>query len=244
MAILSWLFGRNNLYYPGCLTKFVLKDKLENYKEILNRLGIDFIILQDNVCCGSPVINAGYDKEAYNLASLNFELFNKKKIGKIITNCPACYKIFTQDYKRILPNWNIPAEHITATILSRLKEKPSLIKHPANEKIIYHDPCHLGRHSNIYEEPREVLKLLGYEIVELPDNRQNALCCGGGAGLKANETELSNKIAKLILTKIKAIGVNKIVSTCPLCFSQFKENFEKDGINVIEFSDAVLRVLK
>jgi heterodisulfide reductase subunit D len=247
MGILSWITGKgNNLYYPGCLTKFVLQDKLDNYKEILNLLGIDFILIPEMKCCGSPPLNAGYEKESYDLAKQNAELLQKRKVGKIITNCPACYKVFSQDYRQLLKsqNWSIEVEHITVTILNRLKEKPTLIKSQVSEKIIYHDPCHLGRHSKIYEEPREVLKMLGYTVLEMRNNRQNSLCCGGGAGVKSNFPEISNNIAKQVLRQAKVAGATTIVSTCPLCFSQFKENFKDSGIEVIEYSDAVLAALK
>ncbi|MEM4230876.1 MAG: (Fe-S)-binding protein [Candidatus Pacearchaeota archaeon] len=242
MGIISWLAGKNNLYYPGCLTKFILPEKLANYREILNLLGVDFIMLKEEICCGSPILNAGYRKDFRDVALKNFELFKKKNIGKIITNCPACFKTFNQEYKKFIPEWNIPAEHFTLTIFNMLKKKSKLIKKLANEKIIYHDPCHLGRYNKIYEEPREVLRLLGYQVMELPLNRENSLCCGGGGGLKANNPELSNKIAKKIFEYVKGSGVSKIISTCPMCFSQFKENFQ--GIEVLEFSDVVLNALK
>jgi Fe-S oxidoreductase len=189
-------------------------------------------------------LNAGYEKDSHDIAKFNLELFKKKKIDKIITNCPACFKVFSQDYKKLVPGWDINVEHITITILDALKSKLGLIKHSASEKIIYHDPCHLGRHSGIYEEPRQLLKLLGYQVTELQSNRQNALCCGAGAGVKANDNELANNIAKKVLEQVQRTGVKKIISTCPLCFSQFKENFDKQGIEVIEFSDAVLGALK
>jgi len=242
MGILNWLAGKNILYYPGCLTKFALDKQLENYKEIMNILGIDFLMLKDELCCGSPILNAGYEKEARELALSNFELLNKKNIGKIIVNCPACYKTFTQEYKKLVPEWNIPSEHIILTVLAALNKKPYLIKTPANEKIIYHDPCHLGRYSKIYSEPREVLKMIGYEVIELPLNHENSICCGGGGGLKANNPELANKIAKKVLEHVENMQVKKIISTCPMCFSQFKENFQ--DIEVLEFSDAVLNALK
>jgi len=241
MGILSWIAGKNTLYYPGCLTRFALVEHLEKYKRILDLLGIDFIMNKEDRCCGSPVLNAGYEKDARELALKTFQELGKKGIGKIIVNCPACFKTFNQEYKNLVPEWNIPAEHVTITMLNRLKQKPGLIKRKVHEKIIYHDPCHLGRYSKVYEEPRKVLKLLGYEIAELPLNRENSMCCGGGGGLKANNSKLANQIALKILNYAKKLGVKKIVSTCPMCFSQFKENFD---IEVLEFSDIVLESLK
>lgn len=232
----------NILYYPGCMTKFVLKEETENYKKILDKLGIDFIMLPDSefACCGSPARNAGYEKDARKLARKNLETLKKFNISKIITNCPACFKTFSQDYKEMLPDWDVEAEHITITILNKLKNKLSLIKNKQQGKITYHDPCHLGRHSGIYEEPREILKLLGYELVEMLNNKQDALCCGGGAGLKVNNPELANEIAKKRIKQAQDIRAEKIITTCPLCFSHMKEN---SGVEVVEFSKVVAEAL-
>jgi len=228
MGILSIMKGKGNiLYYPGCLTKFVLKQEAENYKKILEKIGVDFIMLPDELCCGSPVLNAGYEQDARKLARKNLEIFKKHNIGKIITNCPACYKTFT-NYGEMLPDWNIKAEHITITILEYLKNKN--IKFNIYRKATYHDPCHLGRHSGIYQEPREILERLGYEIIEMKNNKKEAFCCGGGAGLKANNPKLADKISRERIKQAKAIGVDKIITTCPLCFSHLEENSDTKKI--------------
>jgi len=231
------LAGSNILYYPGCLSKFVLKPETENYKKILEKLGVEFIMLPNELCCGSPVFNAGYEKEGIKLARKNLKMFKEHNIGKIITNCPACYKTF-KEYENMLPDWDIEVEHITKTILNYLKRKK--VHYNKRERVTYHDPCHLGRHSNIYEEPREILELLGYEIAEMKNSRNESLCCGGGAGLKTNNPELANKIAGKRIEQAKNIGVDKIITTCPLCFAHMAENSD---IKILEFSHVVADAL-
>lgn len=234
MGLLSMLKGKGNvLYYPGCLTKFVLNSEAENYKKILNKIGVDFIMIPEQICCGSPVLNAGYESECIKLARKNLQAFKEHSIGKIITNCPACYKTF-KDYDKLLPNWDIEVEFITTTILKYLKKKN--ISYNLNEKVTYHDPCHLGRHSGIYDEPREILRLLGYEVIEMRNSRNESLCCGGGAGLKTNNPELADKIAKKRIEQAKNIHVSKIITTCPLCFAHMEENSD---ICVEEFSHVI-----
>ena len=243
MPILNIFKGKGNiLYYPGCLTKHMLGAELENYKKILNRLGVDFIILPDELCCGSPALNAGYEKDARSLARKNFELFQKHNIHRIITNCPACFKVFSQDYGEMMPDWDIKTEHIVFTILNALEREQKAIVKKNNERITYHDPCHLGRHAGIYEEPRLILELLGYEIAEMKNNRENAFCCGGGAGLKANNPELAEKVAKRVIKQAKDAGVSKIITTCPLCFAHLTESSDA-GIEIQEFSSAVAEAL-
>ena len=239
MGIFGLFNKGNTLYYPGCLGKYVLTGEAENYKKILEKIGVDFITLPNELCCGSPVLNAGYEKDARKLARKNLELFKEHNITKIVTNCPACFKTFSQDYKEMMPDWKIEVEHIIPVILRYLKKKG--IDNIPNEKVAYHDPCHLGRHSNIYNEPREILERLGYEVVEMRNNKANSLCCGGGAGLRSNNPELASKIAKERIKQAQEINVKKIITPCPLCFAHLYEN---SGIEVLEFSHIVAKALR
>jgi Fe-S oxidoreductase len=213
-------FG-NTLYYAGCLTKFAAPELEENYKKILVKLGIDFITTPEFNCCGSPVLNAGYEKDFKQLVNKNREIFNKYSIKRIITNCPACYNILKEEY-------SINVEHISQTLFRKLRKIKPIYK----GEITYHDPCHLGRYADIYNEPRKVLEKLGFRVVEMEDTKEKALCCGGGAGLKTNYPELANKIAKKRIGQCKT---KKLVTVCPLCYKHLKENAK--GTDVFELSE-------
>ncbi len=246
MGILSKLsekfLGGNILYYPGCLTKFVSSDLEKNYQEILRKIGIDFIQLKNlEMCCGSPAHNAGYKKDFKDLIEMNLAVFKEHGISRIITNCPACYKVFSTDYRENSDRWDIKAEHATVTIWNAIKNSKIKLKRNSGKTITYHDPCHLGRHSNIYEEPRNILKALGFEIKEMENNRAIAFCCGGGGGLKSNQPEISNKIAKMRLEQAEELDVNKVVTSCPLCYLHLKENSE--FLEVIELSEVLVKCL-
>jgi len=242
MGILSWIKGEKVLYYPGCLTKGVLKEEFENYKEIFNRLGVDFVMLSDDeVCCGLPVLNAGYRKDVKKLAEKNLKLFREKGIKKIITNCPSCLHTFNSVYPKLVREWDIPVEHATVVILDRLKKKGLRWKgvEEDREVVAYHDPCHLGRYSGIYEEPREVVKLLGGKILESRFNRKGSLCCGGGGGVRANFEELAKGVAR---ERVKSFDdeVKRIISPCGLCYANLKSGSDKSS----EFSSFVLGKLR
>lgn len=226
--------GKKTLYYPGCMLKGVLTTEQENYKKILNKLGVDFIMLpSEEVCCGSPVYNAGYRKDARKLAEKNFELFKSRKIGKIITPCAGCYNMFKNEYPLLLRDWDIEVEHATQTILRNLKLKK--IASFVDEVVSYHDPCHLGRYSGIYDEPREIIRLLGGNLKEMTHNRENALCCGAGGGMRANYPETAKDIAKKRMAEAPK-DAEKILTPCGLCHANLST---ADGRSV-EFSTWVL----
>lgn len=235
MPLFKNFFRGNTLYYPGCLTKFVARDLAENYRKILHKIGVDFIELPDlEVCCGSPALAAGYSADFKNLAEKNLKVFKEHVVAKIITNCPACFKIFSADYPQVLgKTWDIETEHIIQIIARAIKEGKFKITKSDSKKIItYHDPCHLGRLMNVYDEPRQVLKEIGVAIKEMERTKNYALCCGGGGGVKSNYPELANKIAKERLKLAKEIEARCLVTSCPLCYLQFKEN--SDEIEVKE----------
>lgn len=241
MVISSWFksLGNNTLYYPGCMLKSVLTEEQENYKKILNKLKIDFIMLSsEEFCCGSPVYNAGYKKEMRELAKKNFDLLKLKKVTKILTPCPGCYNMFKNEYPKLLREWDIEVQYLLVEVLNCLKKRR--IKKPLTGEIVsYHDPCHLGRYSGIYDEPREIIRLLGGKLQEMSSNRENALCCGAGGGMRANFPNESKKIAKIRVSQAPKNAV-KILSPCGLCYANLRTADERSE----EFSTWLLRRLE
>jgi len=242
MGIFEKLIGGNVLYYPGCLTKFVMKDFQINYQYILKKIGIDFIRLKDiEVCCGSPALNAGYKKDFETLARKNLDIFKKHAIKKIITSCPACYKTFNEDYPEVLgKDWDIEIEHITQTIFKATENGKLVFDKKKKGKVTYHDPCHLGRHSGIYDEPRKILENLGYEVVELRNNRENSMCCGGGGGVRSNFPELSFNISQDVLKDAEDTKTSTLVTACPMCDSCFIEAAKDSEMDIKELSELVI----
>jgi len=218
------LFG-NTLYYPGCLAKIKLNHIAKNYEKILTELGVPFITIKDiELCCGVPVRNAGYRQEFYDIVEKNKEIFANQKVTKIITNCPTCYRIFNEEY-------GIKTEHITQTIADNLHK---LKKDYNGEKVTYHDPCSL-RKEKIFDEPREILKAAGFDLIEMKRTKDEAMCCGAGGLLKANSPRIADKIAQLRLSQTM---INKLITTCPLCYMHLKQNAK--GVQVLELSEVLL----
>ncbi|MEM5867318.1 MAG: (Fe-S)-binding protein [Candidatus Aenigmatarchaeota archaeon] len=235
------LFG-NVLYYPGCMSKFVVKNLKENYEKILRKIGIDFIELKDlEVCCGSPVLNSGYFKEFEDLVKKNFSVFKEHSVKKIITGCPACYKTFKKEYPKFL-KFDIKIEHVTQTILEGLEKKKLKLRKIGDERVTYHDPCHLGRYSGIYEEPRKIIEKLGFDLIEMEFSKEKAFCCGGGGGVRSNYPELAEEMARERIKQAEKTGAKILITTCPLCYFCFKEFSEK--IEVFEISEMIVKSLE
>jgi Fe-S oxidoreductase len=230
--MLDWLFdklkGGNTLYYPGCMTKFALKDKQEKYERLLRRLGIEYIKLSDvELCCGIPVLNAGYLEDFENLKKKNLEIFKEYDVKKIITNCPGCCHTLKNEY-------GLDAEHITQVLAENLDRLGIENRKPETLEITYHDPCHLGRWGGIYDEPRDVLKKKGFKVEELDYNRNESLCCGGGGGLRQNDGSAASKVACNVLNQVKT---KRLVTACPMCFYHLRENAK--NVEVLDYIDAV-----
>jgi heterodisulfide reductase subunit D len=223
------------LYYPGCLTKFALKDIQENYKKILEKEGIDYIMLKEKeFCCGSPVKNAGAEKEFNSLVEKNLKVFKEHGVDMIISNCPACVAVFKNDYKEILGDkWDIEVKHITEIINPKGDKLPTTNQQSAT----YHDPCHLGRQLGVYDQPRNIIKKAGYELKEMDLSRNKSFCCGGGGGVKSNNPELSNRIAKDRIGQARKTGAKHLITSCPMCYANLKEN--KENIEVVEISEII-----
>jgi Fe-S oxidoreductase len=237
MGIFKKLFSRNTLYYPGCLIKSVATDVNENYKEILKKLGIEFLEIDEFVCCGSPVLNAGYKEDYENLMAKNLALLDVYGIKTIITPCPACMKMLKIDYG--LEKQGIKVKHITEVLaenIHKFKEIKELGKNPKD--ITFHDPCHLGRYCGIYNEPRQLIMKAGYQLQEFDKKGSDAECCGGGGGVKSNFPDISNEIAK---KRLKGCKTKMLTTACPLCYLHLKEN--ASGIEVKELSEVLKEAL-
>lgn len=233
MSIFKKIFKGNTLYYPGCLSKFVAKELVENYRRILREAKIDFIELSDiEVCCGSPAIKAGYVEDFRKLAEKNLQVFKDHSVDRIVTHCPACFMIFKKEYPKVLgEKWDIEVVHATEILNDKIKKAESI-----KGTVTYHDPCHLGRQMGVYEPPREIIKSLGYEIKEMDLARKESFCCGGGGGVQSNESELADKVAKDKIAMAKKTGAKILVTPCPLCYMHLKKNAEGEDIEVKELS--------
>lgn len=228
-------FFGNTLYYPGCMTRYALKDIEENYRKLFKKIGLDLIEFPEyNLCCGSPVYHAGYKKDYDKLVSENKNLFEKHDITKVISNCPGCTMFLGPYYEK--KNVRLNAKHATLVLWDAIKKGKLKLKKKKGV-VTFHDPCHLGRFLGVYDEPREILKALGYEVREMRFNRENSACCGAGGGLINNNPEMAKLNAKKRGDEAKEIDVKVMVTCCPMCYHHLKEN---SGVEVKELSQVLI----
>jgi heterodisulfide reductase subunit D len=213
--------------------------------DILNSLNIDFKILKEEHCCGSPVYMTGQADEARNIAEANIKIFKDAGIEKIVTSCAGCYRMLKETYpNKFGIDHGIEIIHLPELLLEKFNNSELMFNKEVNMTITYHDPCHIGRHMGMYEPPRELLKKIpGIELIEMTRNRYNAWCCGSGGGVRSAFKEFSEFAAKERIEEAKGTKADAIVSSCPFCLNQFKTNIKNNEIQVFDISELVRKAL-
>lgn len=245
MGLFSAIFGNSeNLYFPGCYSSAFLENKIENYRKILKKLKIEFSTGNEFMCCGGFLEENGYDLQLRKIARENLANLKSSGIKKIITNCPLCLSMF-KDYKNLMPDYDIESEYILSLILNALLSKTSAIKHYYYEPICYYDSCYLPRYCNLADSLRELLKLLGYQLVELPKNKEETLCCGSCGNLPLANPELADKIANKMIETLKRKKITRVVTADPRAYIHLSSAALKAGdeIKIVEVSDLICDAL-
>ena len=213
------VFSNKTLYYPGCLNKTMTTDINDNYLEILKKLGVEFIIIDELACAGHPVLSAGYVNEFEALREKNMELLDRYGVSRIITACPGSLKVFKQDYK--LDDHGIEVLHIYEFLAKKIDKVKDKFKKGGAPRVTYHDSCVLGRHCGIYDAPRKLLLAAGYGLEEMPKKREQAECCGACGGVKANYPKVANDLER---QRLKQCKTEILVAGSPSCYLHLKEN--------------------
>ena len=231
------------LYYVGCTASYDInvKEVGVNTINILDALGVKFGILgAEEKCCGSVFLRIG-NREFERLATYNIELFNSLGVKMLITSCAGCYKTIKVDYKK-MGILNMEVLHTTQFIARLLREGKLTFPHEVPRKVTFHDPCHTGRHSNVYDDPRAVLAAIpGLEFVELKRHREFSRCCGAGGGLKAGFGDIQNLMAQERVRDAEKTGAENLVSICPFCYQglQIGINATNSKIKMTDLSELV-----
>jgi len=225
------------LYWIGCMVATRTPNTAKATANILKKANINYTMLAEKEgCCNYILIASGLWKQAKKEAKKLLKRIKETKASLLVTPCAGCYYTFTRLYPEIL-NTEMPLEvwH-TSQYIDKLLHNHALEFKEPNEKlkITYHDPCSLGRHSNVYDEPRNVLKAItNIEFVEMPLNRSQARCCGGGGGLWTFNNQVSLESAATRLSNdTEPLKVDSLATACPTCQLNFRFSSTKNSIPI------------
>jgi heterodisulfide reductase subunit D len=147
----------------------------------------------------------------------------------MVTSCSGCYKTIRQDYPKV-GKVNARVLHITQYVNELIDEGRLVLDKRVEGKVTYHDPCHLGRHNGLYDEPRKILKAIeGLDLVEMERNRDEARCCGAGGGVKTAFPDLAQKISTIRVEDAEKTGADILATSCPFCYQSLKAAIDAKG---------------
>ncbi len=223
------------LYFVGCTAAYDpnIREMAANTAIVLGKGGVDFGTLgNDEGCCGSTLLRTGLADSARKVAMKNIELFERSGVHTIVTSCAGCYKTIRQDYPRF-GKVGPRVVHITQLVNELIGAEKLRLSRPMNAKITFHDPCHLGRHNKIFDEPRRIIESIpGATLVEMDRNREEARCCGAGGGVKTAFPELAQSISSLRVQDAEKAGAEIMATSCPFCYQSLKASIEAGGSRV------------
>ncbi|MFX1482471.1 MAG: (Fe-S)-binding protein [Promethearchaeota archaeon] len=230
-------------YFAGCNISFkgTLAHMGENTVKVMHAAGVEFTILgDDEFCCGNPYFVAGGFEKGKELATHNLRALKNLGVKTVVFNCPGCHRAFSEEYPHLLGKDAIEGfEFLTFSqfVLRLLKEGKIKFKKDYPEKVAWHDPCELGRHQNIYDPAREVLRSIpGLELKEMKHNRNKARCCGGGGLLKGTNPVASVRISGRRVEEAEKTGASILASECPSCTMSLNDGIEHRG-SKMKFKD-------
>ena len=226
LALKPFTEGMEVLFFVGCYYSYDprMKKVAVATANILNKAGVDFGILgtKEN-CCGESIRKTGNEKVFKTLAKENIKTFIDHGVKKILVSSPHCYHTFVNEYPEFMVSFEVV--HISQFLQQLIEDGRLELTGELKKKVTYHDPCYLGRHNDIYDEPRHVLKQLpGVELIEMADSHRNSLCCGGGGGRIWMDTPKGERFADLRVAQAKEVGAEVLVTSCPYCISNFEES--------------------
>lgn len=217
------------LYFAGCMSQLTpsITRSMTKIFEHLN-LSYHFLDKEGTICCGRPMMLAGKIQDAQKLIDKNTELIKTSNAKVMVTSCPICYKIFNEEYD--LP---IKVMHHSQWLAEVLPQNNSVKLLKSDKTAIYHDPCDLGRGSNVYDEPRQVLATLLNIKEKKSIQKEKSLCCGGSlANFYLNENDRV-KIARNAYVQL-VNDEDYLITSCPLCKKTFQKVADKPVYDISE----------
>jgi heterodisulfide reductase subunit D len=223
------------LFFVGCTAAYDpnIRDMAMDTARVLGSASVDFGTLgNDEGCCGSTLLRTGLIDSAKKSVEKNIALFEKVSPSVIVTSCAGCYKTIRQDYPR-LGKVSAKVVHVTQLVGELIEDKKLVPSKRIDAKVTFHDPCHLGRHNKLYDEPRKILESIpGLKLVEMERTREESRCCGAGGGVKTAFPDLAQKIAAMRVEDAEKTGADILATSCPFCYQSLKAALEAKGSRI------------
>jgi len=239
------------LFFAGCTPAFdpLLQHEIINTVKVLKKAGVKIGIFgEKEICCGSPAIRIGDRATFFDLVKRNLQLFKDAGVKKIITHCAGCHHVLKYDFPEVpgMPKGDFEVLHVTQVLSQLVAEGKITFTKKVPLSVTWHDPCHIGRHCGIYEEPRNILKAIpGIKLIEMERIKDQAWCCGAGAGVRTAYPEHSFKISSERIEEAKATGAEAIATCCPYCEQSLSDPIKrnKEKIKLYDLTDIMLMAL-
>lgn len=227
-----------NVYFAGCYASYRDTKIAKATASILKEGGIDVAFLgEQEWCCGVPQLADGNRELAEKLIVHNVEALKAAGVKRVITSCAGCYHALKSEYPEIIGELPFEVVHSSEVMAELIASGKISLKKEIAKKVTYHDPCHLGRHEKLYDAPRNVIKeVLGIELVEMPRNKENAFCCGGGSVVSTVFPDLTKDIAADRINEAQATEAEIIISACPSCESNLTPGARKAKMKVYDLN--------
>lgn len=235
------------LFWVGCAGSFDERAKkiTKAFVKILNNVGVSFAVLgSEESCTGDPAKRSGNEFLFQMQAIANIEVMNAYEVTKIVTTCPHCFNTLKNEYPELGGDFEV--EHHTQ-FLKKLLDEGKMTLQGGNfkgKRITFHDPCYLGRANKVYEAPRDLIKKLDAELVEMKNCKSKGLCCGAGGAQMFKEPEKGNKDVNIERTE-QALDVKPdiIAAGCPFCNTMMtdgvKNKDKEDSLPVKDIAELI-----
>jgi Fe-S oxidoreductase len=221
--------GIETLYYVGCTAAYDprVQGVARSLVKCFEKAGVNFGTLGDEEnCCGNEIYGMG-EKGLFDfLVEENMKLFNKYNINQLVTSCPHSYNSFKNRYNQT----SMKVLHHTQLLADLISNKKLTFSKELNKKVIYHDPCYLGKQNAIYDEPRKVIESIpGVTLVEFDRSKERSLCCEGGGGRMWVDIP-GERLAEIRVKDAAATGAEILATACPYCLLTFEDAVKTTGV--------------
>ena len=218
------------LYFVGCYASFDKRNirVAKSFIRLCQAAGLKVGILgKEEKCCGDPVRKMGNEYLYQSVAAENIAVIEGYGVKGIVTTCPHCFNTLAKDYRDL--GLKVPVEHYTV-LLERLLREGKLSLKGEQFACTYHDSCYLGRHNDLYEAPRALVRAAGGQIAEMEKSCEESFCCGAGGGRILAEEKLGTRISETRVQMAALTGAPQLLSNCPFCLTMFEDGVKGAGL--------------